>query len=274
MVIWDPVDISVLANEQVSDGRGWRSCALVEQREIPQWFLKITAYADELLTDLKKLQGWPDAVKTMQENWIGRSEGVEIDFKLASGDGNLTVYTTRPDTLYGVTFVSVAAQHPLALSAAQRDAKVAAFVEEAKKMGVAEATLETMEKKGVALGGDVIHPLTGEKVPVWAANFVLMGYGSGAGMAVPAHDQRDYEFAKAYSLPIKTVIAADASAQATDVSAAAFTEYGVCINFGEFNGADFKTSFDGIAAKLVAMGQGRKRGNFRLLDWCVSRQRY
>ena len=274
IVNWDPVDNTVLANEQVIDGRGWRSGALVEQREIPQWFLKITAYADELLTDLKTLQGWPDAVKTMQENWIGRSEGVEIDFKLASGEGNLTVYTTRPDTLYGVTFVSVAAQHPLALAAAQRDEKVATFIEDAKKMGVAEATLETMEKKGVALGIDVIHPLTGEKVPVWAANFVLMSYGSGAVMAVPAHDQRDYEFAKAYSLPIKTVIAADASAQAPDISAAAFTEDGICINSAEFNGLNFQQAFDGIAAKLVAIGQGRTRVNYRLRDWGVSRQRY
>jgi leucyl-tRNA synthetase/very-short-patch-repair endonuclease len=207
IVNWDPVDNTVLANEQVIDGRGWRSGALVEQREIPQWFLKITAYADELLADLKTLDGWPDAVRTMQENWIGRSEGVEIDFRLAGGDGHLTVYTTRPDTLFGVTFISVAAQHPLALAAAERDVKVAKFVEEAKKTGVAEATLETMEKKGVPLGIDVIHPLTGEKVPVWAANFVLMGYGSGAVMAVPAHDQRDFELARAYGLPIKQVIA-------------------------------------------------------------------
>jgi leucyl-tRNA synthetase len=208
VVNWDPVDQTVLANEQVIDGRGWRSGALVEQREIPQWFLKITAYADELLADLKTLQGWPDAVRTMQENWIGRSEGVEIDFKLAEGNGHLTVYTTRPDTLYGVTFVSVAAQHPLALAAAEKNPQVAAFIEEARKIGVAEATLETMEKRGVPLGVDVIHPLTGEKVPVWAANFVLMGYGSGAVMAVPAHDQRDWEFARAYGLPIKVVIAA------------------------------------------------------------------
>jgi leucyl-tRNA synthetase len=207
IVNWDPVDNTVLANEQVIDGRGWRSGALVEQREIPQWFLKITAYADELLSDLKALEGWPDAVRTMQANWIGRSEGVEIDFKLADGSGHLTVYTTRPDTLYGVTFISVAAQHPLALAAAERDAKVAAFVEEAKKTGVAEATLETMEKKGVPLGVEAVHPLTGEKVPVWAANFVLMGYGSGAVMAVPAHDQRDFEFARAYGLSVKQVIA-------------------------------------------------------------------
>jgi len=204
IVNWDPVDHTVLANEQVIDGRGWRSGALVEQREIPQWFLKITDYAD----DLAQLEHWPDAVKTMQANWIGRSEGVEIDFALADGSGEmLTVYTTRPDTVFGVSFISVAAQHPLALAAAARDAKVAAFVEEAKQSGVAEAMLATQEKKGVALGVDAIHPLTGEKVPVWAANFVLMGYGTGAVMAVPAHDQRDWEFASLYGLPIKRVVA-------------------------------------------------------------------
>ncbi|TXH04357.1 MAG: leucine--tRNA ligase [Nevskiaceae bacterium] len=273
VVNWDPVDQTVLANEQVIDGRGWRSGALVEQREIPQWFLKITAYADELLADLKKLDGWPEAVRTMQENWIGRSEGLEIDFPLADGSGHLTVYTTRPDTLCGVTFVSVAAQHPLALAAAQRDSKVAAFVDEAKKTGVAEATLETMEKKGVPLGIEVIHPLTGEKVPVWAANFVLMGYGSGAVMAVPAHDQRDWEFAKAYGLPIKVVIA-PAGQPAPDVSAAAYTEHGVCISSGEFDGLDFDKAFAAIAARLKAQERGRKRVNYRLRDWGVSRQRY
>ncbi|MGH8460758.1 MAG: leucine--tRNA ligase [Stenotrophobium sp.] len=284
VVNWDPVDQTVLANEQVIDGRGWRSGALVEQREIPQWFLKITAYADELLAELKNLSGWPDAVRTMQENWIGRSEGVEIDFALADGSGHLapadfggklTVYTTRPDTLYGVTFISVAAQHPLALAAAAHDPKVAACVEEAKKTGVAEATLETMEKKGVSLGVEAIHPLTGEKVPVWAANFVLMGYGSGAVMAVPAHDQRDWEFAKAYGLQIKPVIAAvDHPQSVPDVSQAAYAEHGICINSGEFSGLDFQQAFDGIAATLVSMGQGRKRVNYRLRDWGVSRQRY
>ena len=273
VVNWDPVDQTVLANEQVIDGRGWRSGALVEQREIPQWFLKITAYADELLSDLKTLDGWPDAVRTMQQNWIGRSEGLEIDFKLADSSGHLTVYTTRPDTLYGVTFISVAAQHPLALAAGQRDSRIAAFIDEAKKSGVAEAAIETMEKKGVPLGIEAIHPLTGERIPVWAANFVLMGYGSGAVMAVPAHDQRDWEFAHAYRLPIKTVIAADAFT-APDVSGAAYVELGICIQSGEFDGLNFQQAFDGIAAKLTAMGQGRKRVNYRLRDWGVSRQRY
>jgi leucyl-tRNA synthetase len=303
LVNWDPVDQTVLANEQVIEGRGWRSGAIVEQRKVPQWFLKITAYADELLNDLQTLPGWPDAVRTMQENWIGKSRGVEIDFEIADvsgsppspyplprGEGSnkkLTVFTTRPDTLFGVTFVSVAAQHPLALEAAARDSKVAAFVEEAKKIGVAEATLETMEKRGIALGVSVIHPLTGEKLPVWAANFVLMSYGTGAVMAVPGHDQRDWEFAKAYGLPIRAVIAAAAlspgpspagagegSKAAPDLSQGAYVEKGVCINSGEFTGLSFEQAFDAIAIKLEARKQGRVRVNYRLRDWGVSRQRY
>ncbi len=426
-VNWDPVDQTVLANEQVIDGRGWRSGAIVEQREIPQWFLKITAYADELLEEVKQLEHWPEAVRTMQANWIGRSEGLEIDFTVAGRDDKLTVFTTRPDTLYGVTFVSVAAQHPLALEAAARDARVAAFVEEASRGDVTEAAMETMEKRGVALGLDVIHPLTGERIPVYAANFVLMSYGSGAVMAVPGHDQRDWEFATKYGLPIKAVIAAglpsppgrgaggegasgsaqaraekprlpdplrsrarelraeqtdaeqylwqllrdrrfgdhkfrrqhpvepyvldfycheqklaieldggqhneDAHARrdavrdafltaqgirvlriwnselfqrtedvlgalwealsgsaspspsvplpggeggkAPDLSAAAFTEKGITINSAEFSGLDFKAAFDGIAAKLEARNAGRRRVNYRLRDWGVSRQRY
>ncbi|MDE0854351.1 MAG: leucine--tRNA ligase [Nevskia sp.] len=277
IVNWDPVDQTVLANEQVIDGRGWRSGAVVEQREIPQWFLKITAYADELLDELKNLEHWPEAVKTMQANWIGRSEGLEIDFKLgqgsATGADHLTVFTTRPDTLYGVTYLAVAAQHPLALEAAQRDPKVAAFVEEAKKGDVTEATLETMEKKGVPLGIDVIHPLTGARVPVWAANFVLMGYGSGAVMAVPGHDQRDWEFARAYGLPIRVVIGS-APGQASDVSAASYEDKGWLINSGEFDDLEFKPAFDAIASRLEALGQGRRRINYRLRDWGVSRQRY
>ena len=269
VVNWDPVDQTVLANEQVIDGKGWRSGAVVEQREIPQWFLKITNYAEELLSDLKTMDAWPEAVRTMQENWIGKSRGLEIDFKLADGSGSITVFTTRPDTLYGVTYLAVAAQHPLALEAAKRDAKVAAFVEETKKTGVAEATLETQEKKGIALGIHVVHPLTGEKVPVWAANFVLMTYGTGAVMAVPAHDQRDWEFAKAYGLPMKVVIGAD-----TDISATAHVEKGACVNSGEFDGLGFDGAFDGIAARLGQQKQGRVRTNYRLRDWGVSRQRY
>jgi leucyl-tRNA synthetase len=276
IVNWDPVDQTVLANEQVIDGRGWRSGAVVEQREIPQWFLKITAYADELLQELNHLEHWPEAVKTMQANWIGRSEGLEIDFALAepsTESAHLTVFTTRPDTLFGVTYLAVAAQHPLALHAAARDPKVAAFIEEAKKGDVTEATLETMEKRGVALGLDVIHPLTGERVPVWAANFVLMGYGSGAVMAVPGHDQRDWEFAKAYGLPLKAVIGAQAGV-AAPIGEAAYTEKGLLVASGAFDGLDFKQAFDGIAAQLEKQNQGRRRINYRLRDWGVSRQRY
>ncbi|MDP3858328.1 MAG: leucine--tRNA ligase [Stagnimonas sp.] len=273
VVNWDPVDNTVLADEQVIDGRGWRSGALVEQRQIPQWFLKITDYADQLVDDLKTLDGWPEPVRTMQETWIGRSQGVEIDFALADGSGDkLTVYTTRPDTLFGVSFISVAAQHPLALAAAQRDPKVAAFVEEVKQSSVAEAALATQDKKGVALGIDVVHPLTGEKVPVWAANFVLMGYGTGAVMAVPAHDQRDWEFAGAYSLPRRVVIA---TAQGLpDISAGAHTEHGPLVNSGAFDGLDFDAAFEAIARALEQKSAGRRRTNYRLRDWGVSRQRY
>ncbi|WP_273455449.1 leucine--tRNA ligase [Nevskia ramosa] len=273
-VNWDPVDQTVLANEQVIDGRGWRSGAVVEQREIPQWFLKITAYADELLDEVKQLEHWPEAVRTMQSNWIGRSEGLEIDFTVADRSEKLTVFTTRPDTLYGVTFVSVAAQHPLALEAAARDATVAAFVEEASRGDVTEAAMETMEKRGVALGIDVIHPLTGDHVPVYAANFVLMSYGSGAVMAVPGHDQRDWEFATKYGLPIKAVIAAAAEGPAPELSEGAFTEKAFTINSAEFSGLAFKDAFDGIAARLKAQNAGRRRVNYRLRDWGVSRQRY
>jgi len=273
IVNWDPVDQTVLANEQVIDGRGWRSGAVVEQREIPQWFLKITDYADELLSELDRLPDWPDAVKTMQANWIGRSEGLEIDFRLADRDEHITVFTTRPDTLYGVSFVSVAAQHPLALEAAARSEAVAAFVDETKKTDVQEATLETMDKRGVPLGIDVIHPLTGERVPVWAANFVLMSYGTGCVMAVPAHDQRDWEFATAYGLPKTPVIGPDAETPA-DISEAAFTDKATTQNSAEFSGLRFDQAFEAIASRLEAQGQGRRRVNYRLRDWGVSRQRY
>ncbi|MGO4774862.1 leucine--tRNA ligase, partial [Lysobacter sp. 2RAB21] len=214
VVNWDPVDQTVLANEQVIDGRGWRTGALVEKREIPQWFLKITDYAQELLDGLDTLPGWPDAVKTMQRNWIGRSEGLEIRFDVRDEAGNpvqpLTVFTTRPDTLMGATFVSIAAEHPLAAHAAQTDADLAAFIAELRKGGVSEAELETQEKRGRDTGLRAIHPVSGEEVPVYVANFVLMNYGTGAVMAVPGHDQRDWEFAKRYHLPIKTVIVPDA----------------------------------------------------------------
>ena len=207
VVNWDPVDQTVLANEQVIDGRGWRSDALVERREIPQWFMKITAYADELLEGLDDLPGWPDSVKTMQRNWIGRSEGVELSFDVEGEDEPLVVYTTRPDTLLGVTYMAVAAEHPLAIKAAEDNPAIAAFIDECRKSHAAEAALETMEKKGMALGINAAHPISGEAVPLWVANFVLMSYGTGAVMAVPGHDERDWEFAKKHGLPIKQVIA-------------------------------------------------------------------
>lgn len=273
-VNWDPVDQCVLANEQVIDGRGWRSGALVEQRELAQWFIKITAYAEELLADLDQLDGWPEQVKTMQKNWIGRSEGVDITFDIANSKQQLSVYTTRPDTLYGVTYVAVAAQHPLALAAAENNAELAAFIADCKGGKLAEAELATLDKKGCATGIFAIHPLTGEQVPVWVANFVLMDYGSGAVMAVPAHDQRDYEFASKYALPIKQVITAPSSEQSSDISTEAYTDKGILINSAEFNGLDFEQAFSAIAAKLKADNRGEVKVNYRLRDWGVSRQRY
>ncbi|CAM3727740.1 leucine--tRNA ligase [Rheinheimera salexigens] len=281
-VNWDPVDQCVLANEQVIDGRGWRSGALVEQRELAQWFIKITDYAEQLLADLDQLDGWPEQVKTMQKNWIGRSEGVDIIFDIANSSEQLSVYTTRPDTLYGVTYVAVAAQHPLALAAAKNNAELAAFIADCKGGKLAEAELATLDKKGCATGIFAVHPLTGEQVPVWVANFVLMDYGSGAVMSVPAHDQRDYEFANKYNLPIKQVItAADAvqdspenGHQLSDISTEAFTDKGILINSAEFNGLDFEHAFTAIAAKLKADNRGEVKVNYRLRDWGVSRQRY
>ena len=272
-VNWDPVDQTVLANEQVIDGRGWRSGALIEQREIDQWFLKITAYADELLEEIGKMPGWPQQVRTMQENWIGRSEGVELEFGLVGILQSLSVFTTRPDTLMGVTYVAVAAQHPLALKAAEHNPAVAAFIEECKQVKVAEADMATLEKKGIATGFKAIHPITGEEVPVMVANFVLMSYGSGAVMAVPAHDQRDWEFAQVYNLPIKQVIAPH-DGREIDLTQAAFTEKGVLVNSGEFSHLSSEAAFDAIANWLTAKGKGRRRVNFRLRDWGVSRQRY
>ncbi|MFT7053316.1 MAG: leucyl-tRNA synthetase [Psychromonas sp.] len=271
-VNWDPVDQTVLANEQVIDGRGWRSGALVEQKEIPQWFIKITAYAQELLDDLDKLDEWPEQVRTMQRNWIGRSEGVEMDFKVSGKEESFSVYTTRPDTVMGVTYVAVAAQHPLALEAAKSNPALAAFCEKCKNVKLAEAEIATMAKEGVDTGLKAIHPISGLEVPIWTANFVLMGYGSGAVMSVPAHDQRDYEFAKAYGLEIKAVIKpADAD---VDVSVEAYIEKGVCFDSGEFDGLDFSAAFDAVEAKLVADNKGKRQVNFRLRDWGVSRQRY
>lgn len=277
-VNWDPIDQTVLANEQVVDGRGWRSGALVEQKEIPQWFIKITDYAEELLTDLEQLDEWPEQVRAMQANWIGRSEGVEITFDLEKPDAELTaldVYTTRPDTLFGVTYVGIAAQHPLAEKAAATNDAAARFIEECKNTKVAEAELATMDKKGCATGFYVIHPLTKEKLPVWIANFVLMDYGSGAVMAVPGHDQRDWEFATKYDLPIKQVVepASDADSDC-DLSQSAYTEKGKLINSGGFSGLTFEDAFEQIAAELASLGHGKKKVNYRLRDWGVSRQRY
>lgn len=272
-VNWDPVDQTVLANEQVIDGRGWRSGALVERKKIPQWFLKITDYADQLLDDLDKLDQWPEQVRTMQKNWIGRSEGVELQFDV-DGYGELEVFTTRPDTLLGVTYVAVAAQHPLAQKAAENNPELTEFLDECKNIKVAEADLATMEKKGMALGVEAIHPLTGKKVPVWTANFVLMDYGSGAVMSVPGHDQRDYEFAVKYGLEIKQVIKpVDASIE-VDLDKEAYTEKGILVNSGDFDHLEFDMAFKAIAAELETKGKGKVTVNYRLRDWGVSRQRY
>jgi len=276
-VNWDPVDQTVLANEQVVDGRGWRSGALVEQREIDQWFLKITAYADELLEEVGQLEGWPRQVRTMQENWIGRSEGVEIQFPLANEQADyryLEVFTTRPDTLMGVTYVAIAPQHPLALKVAENNPALANFIAECKQAKVAEADMATMEKKGMATGMTVQHPVTKQAVPVWVANFVLMNYGSGAVMSVPAHDQRDWEFAQAYGLPIQQVIKPLNTETTVDLTQAAFTEKGRLVNSGNFDGKTSGEAFDAIAEYLSANHLGRKTVNFRLRDWGVSRQRY
>ena len=270
-VNWDPVDQTVLANEQVIDGRGWRSGAMVERKQIPQWFIKITDYAEELLTDLDQLTEWPEQVKTMQRNWIGRSEGVEMTFQVADSDESFDIYTTRPDTLMGVTYVALAAQHPLALAASESNAELAAFIAECKTNKSTEADMATMEKKGVDTGLKAVHPLTGELVPVWAANFVLMDYGSGAVMSVPGHDQRDYEFANKYGLAIKQVIA---GTDDDDITKAAITEKGQLINSGEFDGLNFKKAFKAIAYKLKTENKGQIKVNYRLRDWGVSRQRY
>lgn len=271
-VNWCPNDQTVLANEQVEDGLCWRCDTPVEQKEIPQWFIKITAYAQELLDELDNLDGWPEMVKTMQRNWIGRSEGVELKFDVA-GQADLEVYTTRPDTLMGVTYVGIAAGHPLATVAAQNNPELAAFIDECKNNKVAEAELATMEKKGMDTGLKAIHPLNGREVPIYVANFVLMDYGTGAVMAVPAHDQRDYEFASKYGLDILPVIKPEDGSE-LDISEAAYTEKGVLFNSGEFDGLSFKAAFDAIAEKLESISKGNKTVNFRLRDWGVSRQRY
>ena len=275
-VNWDPVDQTVLANEQVIDGRGWRSGAVVERREIPQWFIRITAYAQELLDGLDTLEGWPDAVRTMQRNWIGKSHGVELAFGLETAIADLDrieVYTTRPDTLYGVTYISLAAEHPITLALADKNPELAAFVADCKQVSVAESDIAQVQKLGMDTGLRASHPLTGEAIPVWVANYVLMDYGSGAVMAVPAHDERDWEFASKYRLPMTTVICDD-SGQPANIEAGAFTDRGLLTGSAEFDGCDFETAFNGIAARLEQLGMGRKTTQFRLRDWGVSRQRY
>ena len=271
VVNWDPVDQTVLANEQVVEGRGWRSGAPIEKKEISQWYMKITDYADELLNDIEKLDGWPEAVKTMQKNWIGKSVGIDIDFRL-DDTNTLTVYTTRPDTLMGATYLALAAEHPLAIQAGQTSATIQTFLDECKTMETSEAALETMEKKGVDSGLTCKHPITGEGVPIWIANFVLMGYGTGAVMSVPSHDQRDYEFAKKYNIPMREVISP--VGDLLDTSKEAFVEKGTLINSGNFDGMDFDQAFKAISKALSDLGLGKQKINYRLRDWGVSRQRY
>ena len=278
-VNWDPVDQTVLANEQVIDGRGWRSGAVVERRKIPQWFLRITDYCEELLDELDHID-WPEPVKTMQRNWIGRSEGTDIDFGIEATEEYgeqppLRVFTTRPDTVYGTTFMAVAAEHPLATTIAQRRPDVAAFIEECRRGGTSAAELETMEKRGMPLGVHAINPFNGERLPVWVANFVLMGYGTGAVMSVPGHDERDHEFALRFGLPIRQVIA-PADDTEVDIQTTAWTdkENAVVVNSGEYSGLSFRECFDRMADWLEETGRGARRINYRLHDWGVSRQRY
>jgi leucyl-tRNA synthetase len=274
VVNWDPVDMTVLANEQVIDGKGWRSGAPVERREIPQWFLRITDYAEELLADLGQLDGWPEQVRTMQSNWIGRSEGIEMQFGIDGRGETLSIYTTRPDTLMGVTYLAVAAEHALAGEAATNNPALQAFIDECRNTRVAEADMATLEKKGVDTGLQAVHPVTGERFPIWAANFVLMEYGSGAVMAVPAHDQRDYEFAQNNGLEIRQVVYPVSDDPSVDLSKAAFVEKGALKDSGKFSGLTSAQAFSAIGDWLEQAGKGTRKVNYRLRDWGVSRQRY
>jgi len=274
VVNWDPVDQTVLANEQVVDGRGWRSGALVERKEIPQWFVKITDYADELLDELDKLPDWPEAVKTMQRNWIGRSEGVELSFRLDNSDTSIKVFTTRPDTLMGATYMAIAAEHPIAQQAAVDNPELTTFIEQCKALGSTTADIETAEKLGMPTGLSARHPLTDELIPIWVANFVLMGYGTGAVMSVPGHDQRDSEFARKYDLPIVQVVKPIDSDTVVDVQQEAYTETGILLNSGQYDGMTSAEAFTAIAADCAAKGMGQTQVNYRLRDWGVSRQRY
>jgi len=275
VVNWDPVDQTVLANEQVIDGRGWRTGAVVEKREIPMYYMAITRYAEELLAELERLPGWPERVKTMQANWIGKSKGVRFAFpyEMDGRPERIWVFTTRADTIMGVTFVAVAPEHPLAARAARDNPKLAAFVAECQRGSVMEVDLATLEKKGMPAGVSVTHPLTNEKVPVWVGNYVLMGYGEGAVMGVPGHDQRDFEFATAYGLPIPQVIKPKDGELVSPLKQA-YVEYGVCVNSGKYDGLGYQQAVDAIAADLAALGLGEKQVLWRLRDWGISRQRY
>lgn len=275
-VNWDPVDQTVLANEQVIDGRGWRSGALVERREIPQWFIKITDYAEELLSDLDKLPNWPPQVRTMQQNWIGKSRGIEMTIRLSESVANhhsFSIYTTRPDTVMGMTYLSLAAEHPIALELATSNAALAQFIQRCKNQSQTEADMASMDKLGMDTGITALHPITGEEIPVWVANYVLMEYGSGAVMAVPAHDERDHAFALQYHLPIQQVIA-PSDGQSWDVQQAAFVDKGTLIHSQQFDGLNFQQAFNAIAEYLKSKRLGQVRINYRLRDWGVSRQRY
>ena len=272
-VNWDPVDQTVLANEQVIDGKGWRSGAVIEKKEIPQYFMKITEYADELLRDLDGLEGWPEQVKTMQRNWIGKSYGCEIEFSIKDHADHIKIYTTRPDTLLGVTYLAIAAEHPLASLVKKNNPTIEAFINECSRGGVAEADLATAEKIGIDSGLRAIHPITQKEVPIWIANYVLISYGSGAVMAVPAHDERDFHFAKKYNLNIEQVIE-PIDTKTMNLEEAAYTDYGRLINSGEFNGLEFQEAFDAIVNKLTSLHKGKKTTQFRLRDWGISRQRY
>ena len=272
-VNWDPVDQTVLANEQVIDGKGWRSGAVIEKKEIPQYFMKITEYADELLRDLDGLEGWPEQVKTMQRNWIGKSYGCEIEFSIKDHADHVKIYTTRPDTLLGVTYLAIAAEHPLASLIKKNNPTIEAFINECSRGSAAEADLATAEKIGIDSGLRAIHPITQKEVPIWIANYVLISYGSGAVMAVPAHDERDFHFAKKYNLNIEQVIE-PIDAKTMNLEEGAYTDYGRLINSGEFNGLEFQEAFDAIVNKLTSLHKGKKTTQFRLRDWGISRQRY
>ena len=273
IVNWDPEENTVLANEQVIDGRGWRSGASIERREMPQWFLRITDYCEELLSDLDDLD-WPEPVKIMQRNWIGRSEGVEIVFEVVDSSQQLTVYTTRPDTLFGATYMALAPEHPLIQPLAEKNKEVQAFLDKIKLQAVSEEALEKMEKIGIPLGLEAINPINGNKIPIWAANFILMSYGTGATMSVPAHDQRDYDFAKKYKLPIQPVIVPNKPGLEHDFNESAFTQPGTLINSNKFDGMDSEEAIEAIGSELEQKEKGKKVINYRMRDWLISRQRY